>query len=111
MIDYANKIREMANKNSSEINTMCANHFEKETSRLSSMSKEELLKSPEQCYLYAHIVLNDSRFELGEKTISKSAYYSNMYAKNIIKGRFRMGEKAISKDELASSCYTRRFLS
>ena len=31
----------------------------------------------------------------GEEIISKSAYYSSMYAVNILKKRFKLGEKAI----------------
>ena len=36
-----------------------------------------------------------NRFKLGEKTISKNAEYSYLYANNILKNRFKLGEKTI----------------
>ncbi|NIO44458.1 MAG: hypothetical protein GTN36_02790, partial [Candidatus Aenigmarchaeota archaeon] len=37
-------------------------------------------------------------FKKNKDAISKNAYYSYLYARNVIKDRFEKGEEAISKD-------------
>lgn len=49
----------------------------------------------EESYEYA--TLTRKRFELGEIAISKKAFLSLEYARNIIKGRFELGEESISE--------------
>ncbi len=49
----------------------------------------------------------NSRFEMGEKSISTQSNLSVLYAKSILRGRFRKGEPAISK----SSYYVCAYLS
>ena len=41
--------------------------------------------------------------KFGEEIISKSAYYSSMYAVNILKKRFKLGEKAIDSYDGSNS--------
>jgi len=42
-----------------------------------------------------------------EQIISKDAYYSYFYARNVIKGRWKLGEAAISEDAIHSYFYAR----
>jgi len=55
-------------------------------------------------YRYARDVIK-GRFILAEPAISKDALYSFYYARNIIKGKFILGEPAISKDSEYSYLY------
>ena len=65
--------------------------------------EKEIAKECKLSYKYAKYI--KSRFELGEKTISKNSYYSYVYARDIIKGRFELGENAIIKSAEAAYNY------
>jgi len=55
-------------------------------------------------YLYARNIIK-GRWELAEPFILKDAYYSYLYALNVIKGRWELGEPTISKDAKYSYWY------
>ena len=54
---------------------------------------------------YTKNVLNGNRFELGEKTIALSDYFSYAYA-TILQQRFKLGEPAIANSTKYSYYYT-----
>lgn len=58
------------------------------------LGEQSIAKSAEKSYKYALNTLHN-RFELGENSILKSAKYSSMYSMNVIKDRWLEAEKTI----------------
>jgi len=82
-----------------------------EKSKELDLSEEEveiISKNSRYSRLYAQDI--QERFELGEKAISKSAFQSYLYAKNILGKRFELGEKAIAKHPNYSLLYAKEVL-
>jgi len=61
--------------------------------------------TPKEAYAKAYNL--DKRMPKLEPTISKDAFYSYLYAKNVIEGKFILAEPVISKDAGYSYCYAR----
>jgi len=60
-------------------------------------------------YCYAKNVIK-GKWELAETTISKDVCYSYCYALHVIEGRFILGETAIIKDTQYSYCYAKNVI-
>lgn len=61
------------------------------------------------CYYYSTDVIR-GKFEQGEESISKDAWYSYLYASNVLGGRFVLGESTISTLGGDSYMYARNVL-
>ena len=73
------------------------------------IGEKEIAKNSFCSFQYAYWVLND-KFLLGEPIIAKSAYYSLAYAKHVLSGSFPLGESQIANDAHYSKRYTQDVL-
>ena len=69
-----------------------------------STKEKDALKSAEYSYVYARDILK-GRFKKGEDAIIKSACYSYRQARYVLKRRFERGEDTISKNDRNSKLY------
>ena len=69
------------------------------------LGEKEIATSSWYSFYYALKVLNGTRVPIIEKTIAESAQYSFSYARDCLKGRFELGEPEIATDSLLSLYY------
>ena len=66
-----------------------------------------IARTAEASYYYSAMTLDGKRFPEGEDAIARSVYFSNAYAKVVLKGRFPKGETAIATDGEGSYMYAK----
>ena len=69
-----------------------------------------IAKSAKYSYMYAKDILKNKPFKLGEPAIAKHDGYSYEYANQVLKGPFKLGEPTIAKNEFYSKTYTQDIL-
>lgn len=76
--------------------------------RLPKSAEEFILEYPLQSYDYVKLIIREP-WPKAEKTISRSAHASYLYAKNILNKRFHAGEKTIKTNKTYWEDYKKHF--